>query len=122
MKSTFDEPKLQQFNVFGVTQLSPETFLDGVLGLDVVHILENSTSEIHRHNFSDNVVYILQGNGTVVLDGQEHPVHPGLRISIPRGVAHGFRTAESELLFVSAQIPPILDKKTGAFDREILSE
>src|SRR5262245_50954245 len=106
MQIIFDEPTTQQFNVFRVTQLSPESFLDGVLGLDVVFIPANSTSEIHRHNNSDNVVYILRGTGSVVLDGTVHPVYPKLRISIPRGVAHGFRTTEADLLFVSAQIPP----------------
>lgn len=120
MKETFGQPAMQQFDAFQVTQLSPDTFLDGVLGLDVVRLAPHSTSEIHRHNFSDNVVYILTGSGSVVLDGVETPVQPGLRISIPRGVTHGFRTKESELLFVSAQIPPILDKKTGVFDREVL--
>jgi quercetin dioxygenase-like cupin family protein len=118
--STFSEPASQQFNVFNVTQLTPDSFLESTLGLDIVRIAPNSTSEIHRHNASDNLVYILDGAGAVSLDGVVTPIHPRMRILIPRGVAHGFKSSSAELVFLSAQVPPILDEKTGVFDREVI--
>jgi mannose-6-phosphate isomerase-like protein (cupin superfamily) len=115
----FDKPTAQQFNVFLVTQLAPTSFLDRILGLDHVLIPPHSISEIHRHNNSDNMIFVLAGRATIVLDGKEHELSPSLRVLVPRGVWHGFRTFEEPLVFVSAQIPPILDKANNVFDREI---
>jgi quercetin dioxygenase-like cupin family protein len=121
MDARFDCPSTDTFNILQVTQLAPGTFLDGTLGLDHVVVPARSTSEVHRHNLSDNLIYVLRGIATLILDGAEHKVSPRMRIAIPRGAFHGFRTFDEELEFISAQIPPILDKKRGLFDREIQS-
>lgn len=110
----------ERFDLFEVSQLAPGTFIDGVAGLDYVAVPENSVTEIHRHNTSDNLVYIVKGSAEVVLDGDVYEVRPGMRVIIPKAVAHGFRTREERLEFVSIQIPPILDKQNGVFDRDIV--
>lgn len=117
-----DRPESEQHNVFLVTQFSPGTFLEDVLGADFIHIDPQLQSEVHRHNHSDNVVLITSGAGTALLDGEEILVARGDRLHIPRGVFHGFRTSAEPLEFVSIQIPPILDKKHGHFDRELSPE
>jgi len=111
-------PKL--FNVFQVTQIAPDTFVGGVAGLDYIRIAPKSVSEIHRHNQSDNVIYVIRGSAVAVLNGTEHEIVAGMRVVIPKAVTHGFRTGDEELEFVSIQIPPILDEKNNLFDREIL--
>ena len=120
MQLLFDTPSSQLFNVFQVVQLAPDTFLDATLGLDYIVIAAGRSSEIHRHNESDNVVYVLKGRAIIILNGMENEIVPGLRIQIPRGMWHGFRTSDEQLEFISAQIPPILDRKSGSFDREIM--
>lgn len=120
MKIHFDAPEPQQFNVFLVSQLAPDTFVEGVAGLDFVVVPANSTSEVHRHNHSDNLIYVVRGSAQVVLDGDVSEVRPGMRVIIPKAVSHGFRTGEEQLEFISIQVPPILDERSGIFDREII--
>jgi mannose-6-phosphate isomerase-like protein (cupin superfamily) len=115
----FDVLEPETFNVFLVSQLAPGTFIDGLAGLDFVVIPKHSTSEIHRHDFSDNLVYITSGHAEVFLNGERHDIHPKMRIVIPKTVSHGFRTAAEQLEFISIQVPPILDKSMNVFDRVV---
>lgn len=120
MTIQIDNVSPQQFNVFQVCQLTPGTFLSGIAGIDYIEIPPNSISEVHRHNESDAILFVISGFAWAELDGECHQIFPGIRILIPRGVAHGFRTEEVKLQFVSAQIPPIQDNERGIFDREIV--
>jgi quercetin dioxygenase-like cupin family protein len=120
MKIKFDVLRPQQFNVFLVSQVAPGTFVEGVAGLDFVVIPAKSVSEIHRHNHSDNVIYVLSGTAQALLDGEAYNISRGMRVVIPRGVGHGFRTGDEALEFISLQVPPILDEAEGIFDREII--
>jgi mannose-6-phosphate isomerase-like protein (cupin superfamily) len=120
MEIKFDVPHPQQFNVFLVTQIAPGTFVEGVAGLDFVVVPANSVSEVHRHNHSDNVIFVLKGSARALLDGEAHDISPGMRVVIPRGVGHGFRTGDEQLEFISLQVPPILDEANEIFDREII--
>jgi hypothetical protein len=40
---------------------------------------------------------------------------PGIRIDIPAGVIHGFKT-KTPTLFLSIQSPPIINPENGAID------
>jgi quercetin dioxygenase-like cupin family protein len=106
------------FNVFEVTQLAPDTFLDKLMGADFVKIAPASSSQPHRHNHSDNLLYVISGRAMVLLNGVAYPLSPGLRVFIPRGMWHAFQTTDELLQFLSIQVPPILDKKRGWFDLE----
>jgi quercetin dioxygenase-like cupin family protein len=110
----------QQFNVFQVFQLAPDTFLSGIAGIDYVEISPHCVSEIHRHNESDAILFVIAGSARAELDGQSYELRPGMRVLIPRGMTHGFRTNEDRLQFLSIQVPPILDPVSGRFDREIV--
>jgi mannose-6-phosphate isomerase-like protein (cupin superfamily) len=121
MAHRIDRPVPETHDVFRVVQLSPGTVLEDLLGADFIEIGPNSVSEIHRHNDSENVVFIISGPAIIILDDEEAPVAEGDRIYIGRGVFHGFRTSDQPLRFVSIQVPPILDRKQGIFDREIRS-
>jgi quercetin dioxygenase-like cupin family protein len=121
MNVQIDTVTLQQFNVFQVFQITPNTFLSGIAGIDYIEILPHCVSEIHRHNESDAILFVVAGRATAELDGQSYEVRSGMRVLIPRGVAHGFRTIEDKFQFVSIQVPPIQDLAHGRFDREILA-
>jgi quercetin dioxygenase-like cupin family protein len=120
MDIQIDTIVLQQFNVFQVFQITPETFLSGTTGIDYIEISPHCVSEIHRHNQSDAILFVIAGCARVELDGQSYELRPGMRVLIPRGVTHGFRTNEDRFQFVSVQVPPILDPVLGRFDREIV--
>jgi len=115
----FDTLEPEIFNVFHVSQLAPGTFIDGLAGLDFVVIPQDSISEIHRHDSSDNLVYITRGHGEIILNGKRYDISPTMRIVIPKTVSHGFQTHKEQLEFISIQVPPILDKSRNVFDRII---
>lgn len=110
----------QLFNVFQVSQITPGTFLNGIAGLDYIEILPEKVSEVHIHRDSDAIIFVIAGEAKIVLDDESFYLSAGMRVVIPKGVAHGFSTTENRLQFVSIQIPPIQDNSTGRFDREIV--
>ena len=48
-------------------------------------------ARLHYHKRSTELYYVLEGEGTVLLDGEEHLVHKGSLVHIPPGVVHGAR-------------------------------
>jgi mannose-6-phosphate isomerase-like protein (cupin superfamily) len=56
-----------------------------------VHAVEIDGAKPHFHKRSTELYYVLDGSGTVVLDGVEHPVAKGSLVHIPPGVVHGAR-------------------------------
>lgn len=120
MKIQIDEILPQLFNVFHVSQITPGTFLSGFAGIDYIEIFPNQISEVHRHNESDALIFVISGSAKAELNEEFYDIQPGMRLLIPRGMAHGFRTGTEKLQFVSIQIPPIQDDSIGRFDREII--
>jgi len=45
----------------------------------------------HFHIRATELYYVLEGQGVVVLDGEEHPVRKSSLVHIPPGVVHGAR-------------------------------
>jgi mannose-6-phosphate isomerase-like protein (cupin superfamily) len=48
-------------------------------------------AKLHYHKRSSELYYVLEGNGSVILDGVEYPVAKGSLVHIPPGVVHGAR-------------------------------
>ena len=107
---------------FLVSQISRDTDLEDTVGLDLITIAAATKTEIHRHPHAENVVYILRGIATAIVDGVEHLVTEGDRIRIGKGISHGFQTGNDPLTFISVQSPPILNRNRNVFDTEVLVE
>ena len=105
-------------DVFHVMQLTRDTPLESLVGVDLVSLEPGQTSQIHRHNRAETVLYMLDGAGVVVVGDTDHAVTAGDRIRIPAGAFHGVRTGDHSLRFLSVQSPPILDESTGVLDLE----
>src|SRR5207342_856613 len=45
----------------------------------------------------DEVIYVLDGGGSVTLNDEQVPLQKGATIFIPRGVWHGFANPDTEL-------------------------
>lgn len=103
--------------VFYVTQLTRGTPLQKI-GVDRVREKPWRCSEVHRHPVAETVLFIEQGYGIVNVDSENHVVHAGDRICIPKGVLHNVRTFGEELIFTSIQFPAIHDESTGWHDVE----
>src|SRR3954451_11173702 len=53
-----------------------------------VHHVEIDDAKLHYHERTDEVYYVIDGRGTMVLDGDEIELHPGVVVYVPRGVRH----------------------------------
>ncbi len=71
----------------------------------------------HVHKNSDAYVVIVSGEAVLLSGTKETPLVSGDKIQIPRGMPHGFKLAEGQVLeFISIQSPPIRDPKSGEED------
>ena len=71
-----------------------------------VHAVDIDGAREHYHKRSTELYYVLEGEGTLTLDGVEHPVRKGSAVHIPPGVVHG-ATGRVRVLVVG--IPDIAD-------------
>lgn len=55
------------------------------------HAVDIDGAREHYHQAGTELYYVLEGEGTVVLDGVEHAVRKGSIVHIPPGVIHGAR-------------------------------
>ena len=56
-----------------------------------VHAVDIDGAKEHFHQVGTEIYYVLEGEGTVVLDGEVHAVSAGSVVHIPPGVVHGAR-------------------------------
>jgi mannose-6-phosphate isomerase-like protein (cupin superfamily) len=53
-----------------------------------VHHVEIEDAKLHYHEKTDEVYYVIDGQGTMVLDDEEIELHEGVVVYVPRGVRH----------------------------------
>jgi mannose-6-phosphate isomerase-like protein (cupin superfamily) len=70
------------------------------------HAVDIDGARLHYHKVATELYYVLEGAGTVVLDGVEHQVEKGAIVHIPPGVIHG---ARGRMRVLVVGIPDISD-------------
>ena len=105
---------------FRVQLLTEGTLIENLAGCDYVQVRPQVVTELHLHERSNTVVFVVSGHGFVEIDGKEFPVSAGERLEIAAGKAHGFRTDIESLTFVSVSVPPIVSPETGVPDVEVI--
>jgi mannose-6-phosphate isomerase-like protein (cupin superfamily) len=53
-----------------------------------VHQVEIDRAKLHYHERTDEFYYIIDGEGTMLLDDEEIELHRGVVVYVPRGVKH----------------------------------
>ena len=53
-----------------------------------VHHVEIDNARLHYHERTDEVYYVIDGQGTMVLDDEQIELHKGVVVYVPRGVKH----------------------------------
>src|SRR5437016_12394520 len=53
-----------------------------------VHHVEIQDAKLHYHEKTDEFYYVIDGEGTMVLDDEEIELHKGVVVYVPRGVKH----------------------------------
>ncbi len=65
-----------------------------------------ATVEEHVHKVQEQVYYVLEGEGMLVLDGKEHLMRPHDYVYVPPGVRHSFtNTGLDGLVFLVVTTP-----------------
>ena len=59
---------------------------DGAAG--EVHHVEIHDAKLHFHERTDEFYYVIDGQGTMVLDDEVIELHKGVVVYVPRGVRH----------------------------------
>ncbi len=77
------------------------------------HAVDIDGASPHYHKRSTELYYVLQGGGTVTLDGVEQPVREGSLVHIPPGVVHA---AKGEMRVLVIGIPDIAEEDYFAVD------
>ena len=83
--------------------------------VELVELQQKLEYRPHYHEKSSAVVYVISGTGLFQLAENLIDYKPGLRIDIPAGVVHGFKT-KTPTLFLSIQSPPIIHPENGEID------
>jgi len=71
-----------------------------------VHAVDIDGAKLHFHKHSTELYYVLDGSGTVSIDGVEHQVSKGSLVHIPPHAVHG---AFGEMRVLVIGIPDIAD-------------
>ena len=53
-----------------------------------VHHVQIDNAKLHFHAQTDEFYYVIDGQGTMILDDDEIELHPGVVVYVPRGVKH----------------------------------
>ena len=68
-----------------------------------IHQVEIMDAKLHYHERTDEFYYVIDGQGTMVLDDEEIELHKGVVVYIPRGVRH---KARGNVTVLTVCIPP----------------
>ena len=68
-----------------------------------IHHVEIADAKLHYHERTDEFYYVIEGQGTMILDDEEMELHQGVVVYIPRGVRH---KAVGKLTILTVCIPP----------------
>lgn len=69
-------------------------------------------TERHRHAESEEIYFLLEGGGTMELDGEEREVGPGDAVLIPPGARHTIRAGPAGARFLCCCAPPYRHEDT----------
>lgn len=53
------------------------------------HAVDIDGARLHYHKAATELYYVIEGEGVIVLDGEEHQIRKGSIVHIPPGVVHG---------------------------------
>jgi len=53
-----------------------------------IHQVDIENAKLHFHQRTDEFYYVIDGQGTMILDDEEIELHQGVVVYVPRGVKH----------------------------------
>ena len=87
--------------------VSPETGSTD-LALWATELPAGSDIIVHRHDRTEEILFIHKGSGTLIIGDERVAVEEGTTIYVPRGTYHGMEPQENDLTIVFVATPPDL--------------
>ncbi len=79
-------------------------FMEEPEGVASMHLVEiKRDSKTHYHKQMTEIYYVLEGEGHIELDGEEHPLRPGTSVMIKPGCRH--RAVGDGLKILNVPVP-----------------
>ncbi|WP_068303973.1 helix-turn-helix domain-containing protein [Pararhodobacter sp. CCB-MM2] len=113
--------RIPNYNLFGEAADLPD-----VVHCETIEIrsrLHDWELSAHRHARLHQLLHLAEGDGSVSLEEQRHPLPPGTLVNVPMGVVHGFRFQPGTRGLVLTFAAEMLDEslRTGEGLREVLA-
>jgi quercetin dioxygenase-like cupin family protein len=102
---------------FGNVEFLARTVDTPRFNLGIIHFAPGRELEAHVHEGEDDSFYILDGELTFLLSGEEVRAPAGTFVLIPPGVEHGFRNnTDSVVRILNVHAPAGFDRRIGLED------
>jgi mannose-6-phosphate isomerase-like protein (cupin superfamily) len=76
-------------------------------------LMPGRSTERHYHQISEEIYFVLEGRGTMEINGETREVGPGDAVLIPAGEWHQIRSSDdAEIRFLCCCAPPYSHKDT----------
>ncbi len=75
------------------------------MGARVVSIPAQRTFATHVHPYAHHFIYVLQGTGIILYDGQTYILKPGDTCLVRKGIEHKLGAGEEDLLAIIVNTP-----------------
>jgi mannose-6-phosphate isomerase-like protein (cupin superfamily) len=75
----------------------------------IASVFSGATSPPHYHQHTEEIYFILEGTGEIIIDGVTTPIAPGDCIRIPTFTVHAIRAGNDGLKLVVVTSPPYTD-------------
>jgi mannose-6-phosphate isomerase-like protein (cupin superfamily) len=83
----------------------------------IIEIVAGRELEAHVHQDEDDAFYILEGELTFTVAGEDVKAPPGTFVLVPPGVEHGFRNAgDTPVRMLNIHAPAGFDRRIGLED------
>ena len=80
----------------------------------IIEIAVGRVLAAHVHDDEDDAFYILDGEMTFVVEGEDVPAPPGTFVLVPPGVSHGFRNdGDVPVRMLNIHAPAGFDRRIG---------
>jgi len=102
-------PTGEQFTMVNIFQIAEENPIDAKIGymrkevllskeagVNMTTYMPGINSGAHYHNATDEIDYVVMGQGNLTVNGKDYPVKAGDLIHIPPFNVHDYRSAENE--------------------------
>jgi len=104
-------------HVLGNVEFLARTVDSPRFNLSIIEIVAGRELEAHVHAEEDDAFYILEGEMTFILGGEEVGAPPGTFVLIPPGVEHAFRNdGETAVRMLNIHAPAGFDRRIGLTD------